>query len=46
MSTELDSVDADRLNSIERRLEEMIERKWTPLRESTAKSRLRLKNGG
>jgi len=34
MSTELDSVDADRLNSIERRLEEMIERKWTPLRKA------------
>jgi|AntDeeMetagen681_2_1112603.scaffolds.fasta_scaffold10733_2 hypothetical protein len=37
MSTELDSVDADRLNSIERRLEEMIERKWTPLREKHGK---------
>jgi len=33
MSTELDSIDADQLNSIERRLEEMIERKWTPIRE-------------
>lgn len=33
MSTEPDSVNVDRLNSIERRLEELVERKWTPLRE-------------
>jgi len=33
MSTEPDSVNADRLNSIERRLKERVERKWTPLRE-------------
>lgn len=33
MSTELDSVDADRLNSIERRLKKMVERKWSPMRE-------------
>lgn len=31
MSTESDSVNADRLNSIERRLEELVERKWSPL---------------
>lgn len=33
MLTESDSVNADRLNSIECRLEEMVERKWSPLRE-------------
>ncbi|WP_394743093.1 hypothetical protein [Natronococcus roseus] len=33
MSTETTPATTERLNSIERRLEEMVERKWTPLRE-------------
>lgn len=42
MSTEFESVNADRLNSIERRLEEMIERKWTPLREKHDKEPMKI----
>lgn len=33
MSTKADQVTTQRLQSIEQRLEEMVERKWTPLRE-------------
>jgi len=35
MSTETNTATSERLNSIERRLKQMVERKWTPLREKT-----------
>lgn len=43
MSTETDSVNTDRLNSIERHLEEMVERKWTPLCEKHDKEPMEIK---